>query len=39
MMDPVLSKETLFIEPGIGNFGGEYEQVVYIDRCVSNEEG
>ncbi|KAL1927196.1 hypothetical protein VTP01DRAFT_5159 [Rhizomucor pusillus] len=24
MMDPVLSKETLFIEPGIGNFGDRY---------------
>ncbi|KAI7865016.1 uridine kinase [Spinellus fusiger] len=24
MVDPVLSKETLFIEPGIGNFGDRY---------------
>ncbi|KAI7856632.1 uracil phosphoribosyltransferase-domain-containing protein [Circinella umbellata] len=24
MVDPVLSKETLYIEPGIGNFGGKY---------------
>lgn len=23
MVDPVLSKETLYIEPGIGNFGGK----------------
>lgn len=23
MVDPVLSKETLWIEPGIGNFGGK----------------
>lgn len=27
MVDPVLSKETLFIEPGIGNFGGKWGDI------------
>lgn len=32
MVDPVLSKETLYIEPGIGNFGGKSE---YDPPCIT----
>lgn len=32
MVDPVLSKETLYIEPGIGNFGGKSD---YDPPCMT----